>query len=85
MQDEIGDGFTAVYNVEDTYVEAGQADEEDKHYLMRFPLSFKLPQTAPTPKKQATLFEKITARLVSILVKKEEPINIVIIDMETDN
>ncbi len=81
---EIGDGFTAVYDVEDTYVEAGQVDEEDKHYLMPMPLSVSLPWITPPPKKQATIFEKFTARLASFLVKKEEKVNIVVLDMETD-
>ena len=84
LQDEIGDGFTAIYNVNDTYVEAGEADEEDKYYLMTFPMNSSLPQTAPAPKKQATLFEKIAARLATILAKKEEKVNVVLVDVDED-
>ncbi len=80
LQDEIGDGFTAIYNVNDTYVDVGGADEEDKYYLMELPWSESPSQTPPPQKKQATLFEKI----VALLVKKEVSVNIVIVDMETD-
>ena len=73
-------GFTAVYDVNEEYITKLRPDEDDEDTHILLPTCWSLPQTTPPPKKQATLFEKI----VALFVKKEVPVNIVIVDMETD-
>ncbi len=77
-------GFTAVYDVNEEFITKLRPDEDDEDTHILLPTCRVAWWDNPPPKKPATLFEKIASRLAALLVKKEVPVNIVIIDMETD-
>ncbi len=81
LQDNIAGDFTAVYNVEECYIDFGGPDDEDSLYLMNLPLSFSLTPTTPASEKKATIFQKIKSCILQrFLTKKEENVDIILVD-----